>query len=604
MRSRSRRSPALATVVVLIAAVLAGAAPAGASGPSRQTPAAPGTGEHVSPERLIVRLAPGVPVSEVAREVATAGGDLVSSFSALDIALVSGGAEVAAALADAPGVLAVRPDSRVRLQALGFDPAAETGSMTNITRITGAQALWRRGITGRGVDVALIDTGVAPVPGLLDATKIVAGPDLSFESGRSATRYLDRYGHGSHMAGIIGGREGPAGEDYWNDGGNLYGMAPDARIVSIKVADAVGAADVSQIIAAVQWVAQFGRTEGLDIRVLNLSLGLSAQQDPALDPLAWAAEVVWTEGIVVVAAAGNDGGGPPGLLSPAVNPTILSVGAIDTRGTDTRTDDTPAGFTSAAGGPWAPGRGPDVAAPGVGIVAPAVPGSYLHDTYPEARVGDHSFRGSGTSQAAAVVSGAAALLLQQRPWLSPDQVKHLLTSTASPVGERTQDRTGAGQIDLQRAARTRPPRVPPVSTPVATGDGSLDLARGGTYVAMNGVELRGEYDVWGQPWSTAGWADPATFLTAPVLGPGFAADRETVAGQVWGGITWAGRSWRGSTWTGGTWQAATFAGRSWRGDGWSAAVAGPVPVVDPGQGDTAPVSLPAQWSVAAAAPSP
>ena len=279
---------------------------------------------------------------------------------------------MAGAVVGLAGVTAVVPDQQLRTASLGFDPASQNGSMTNVTRLTGAQSLWKSGSPGAGVDVALVDSGVAPVPALADPAKVVVGPDLSFESQDPDLRYLDTYGHGTHMGGIIAGRErGKAsGAGYASDTANFYGMAPDARLVEVKVADHDGAVDVSQVIAAIDWVVQNKSSNGLNIRVLNLSFGTMSPQAAQTDPLSWAAEVAWKAGVVVVASAGNDGATTPGIANPAYNPFVLAVGAADTKGTDTTADDVVPDFSARQGGNWG-SRGIDLVAPGVGIVAPA-----------------------------------------------------------------------------------------------------------------------------------------------------------------------------------------------------------------------------------------
>ena len=166
------------------------------------------------------------------------------------------------------------------------------------------------GLTGRGVDVALVDSGVADVPGL--AGHVVAGPDLSLEAGTYA-QDVDGFGHGTHLAGIIGGKAP-----------GLLGVAPAARIVSVKVADRFGNADVSQVIAGIDWVVENAHTDGRDIRILNLAFGTDSRQDYVLDPLAYAAEVAWRSGIVVVVSAGNDGRLSAGLSDPASDPFVLA----------------------------------------------------------------------------------------------------------------------------------------------------------------------------------------------------------------------------------------------------------------------------------------
>src|SRR5262249_35115672 len=137
-----------------------------------------------------------------------------------------------------------------------YDPAADPTSMANTTLLTGARDWWAAGYTGQGVDVALIDTGVARVDGLRNG-KVIYGPDLSLESQASNLRNLDTNGHGTFMAGLIAGRDPDFGSDYADAPPSDYlGMAPDARIVSLKVGVADGGVDVSQVIAAIDWVVQ------------------------------------------------------------------------------------------------------------------------------------------------------------------------------------------------------------------------------------------------------------------------------------------------------------------------------------------------------------
>ena len=183
--------------------------------------------------------------------------------------------------------------------ASAYDAASDPYSMQNVTAGDGAQAWWTAGYTGKGVDVAVIDTGVAPVAGLSSPGKVINGPDLSLESQSPNLQYLDTDGHGTFMAGLIAGNDGQPG--------GYRGVAPDARIVSLKVGVADGGADVSQVIAAIDWVVQHRNDNGMNIRVLNLSYGTNSSQPYALDPLAYAVEQAWKAGIVVVAAAGNSG---------------------------------------------------------------------------------------------------------------------------------------------------------------------------------------------------------------------------------------------------------------------------------------------------------
>ena len=586
MRWRTRNVGVVTSLGLAGALAVAGLAPAasaagagtGRVGDTSSGASAAAGAERDAGGRLIVRLA-GSPSAEALRRVVeAAGGRVVATQPALGMAVVDGPAGLAGVLRAQPWVQNVAHDAAVELTSLGYDAATQNGGMTKVTQITGATGMWKAGWTGKGIDVAVIDTGVAPVPGLAQSDKVVLGPDLSFEGQSTSTRFLDSYGHGTHMSGIIAGREVAAasGATYAADTANFYGMAPDSRIVSMKVGDHNGTVDVSQVIAAINWVTQFGKSNGLNVRVLNLSFGLDTGQHPKNDPLSWAAEVAWNKGIVVVASGGNQGDTYPGLNSPAYNSRLLAIGAADTKGTAAIGDDTIPGFSAVYGGNFQ--RGPDLVAPGVGIVSSRVPGSVIADSYPTAKVATNWLRGSGTSQAAAVVSGAVALLLQQRPGMTPDQVKALLLNTTTPITGISTNSQGRGELDLAKATATAVPGTVQTSSP-GWGDGGIENARGGMHVSMDGAELSGELYLFGN-WQggTVGpkitnatmWSsDGSTWNGVPMTGAGFTTDTTTAAGKAWNGRSWAGRSWAGNTWTGRSWASCAFTGRSWAGSGWS-----------------------------------
>jgi serine protease AprX len=264
-----------------------------------------GSGQHVA--RFVVKRDDAVPDDHFERSVRGAGLTLVKAQPSLGLAVVEGPADAPGVLRGLPGVVSVARDYTVRPQSLGFDYTTQQGSLTNITQWTGAKNLWKAGYTGNGVDVALLDTGVTPVPALAASDKVVVGPDLSFESQTADARYLDSYGHGTVMGGIIAGRETPKsnGTTYANDNTNFYGMAPDSRLVSVKLGDRHGAVDVSQVIAGIDWVVA-NRYRAGNIRVINLSYGARSSLNAQDDPLSWAAEAAWKSGIVVVASTGND----------------------------------------------------------------------------------------------------------------------------------------------------------------------------------------------------------------------------------------------------------------------------------------------------------
>ena len=452
-----------------------------------------------------------------------------------------------------------------------YDPTADTGSLYNTTLMTGARQMWSAGFTGKGVDVALIDTGVVPVQGLKGDGKVF-NADLSFESQNGNLAYLDTYGHGTHMAGIIAGRDQTeAPWSYSADQTSFLGMAPDARILNVKVADAHGGADVTQVIAGIDWVVQHGHDNGLNVRVINLSYGTDSVQPYALDALSYAVEQAWFHGIAVVVAGGNDGLTSLGLANPAHDPFVIAVGAADTEGSNSYSDDRIAAFSDYGNAV----RDPDLVAPGVHIESLRDPGSYLDQTYgATATVGSRYFRGSGTSQAAAVVSGAAALLFQEHPWMTPDQLKALLTSTADPLPLASlalDPAQGHGELDLGRAMRASVPFWAGQLALRSTGAGPIELSRGTRQVVLDGTALTGEQDIFGNAFQTIAMAGREASETAWSAGNwnGSTWTGSTWTGSAWTGSTWTGSTWTGSTWTGSTWTGSTWTGSTWTGSTWT-----------------------------------
>jgi serine protease AprX len=457
-----------------------------------------------------------------------------------------------------PGVRAVTPDVSGHLMGidpqLGYDVQNDEGSLWDVGNITHAQDVWNTKYTGQGVDVALIDSGVAPVTGLTSGN-VLNGPDLSFESQVPQLAHLDSYGHGTHMASIIAGRDVvEAGNDYASPSDhNFHGIAPDARVISIKVASNTGATDVSQVIAAIDWVVAHAHDPGFNIRVLNLSFGTDSTQDPAIDPLDFAVENAWRAGIVVVVSAGNDGTNKTTLADPANDPLILAVGADDPMNTDSVSDDTVPAFSQRGTAQ----RHVDLIAPAVHILGLRDPGSRIDQENPQAVVNQRFFRGSGTSQAAAVVSGLTALYLSKYPTATPHQVKRALMTTAvAPNSVRT-IYGGVGVPNIKDAMQQRPVAYAQAPTG-ATGTGSLEAARGSAHVTDGTSVLTGEQDIFGHVWDGATWA-PASAAGA------------TWSGGTWNGNTWTGATWSGNTWTGATWSSATWSGNTWTGATWSGA---------------------------------
>ena len=446
------------------------------------------------------------------------------------------------------------------VQAAGYDPANDVNSMASTTQYTGAAAWWAAGYTGDGVDVALIDSGVAPVDGLNTPGKVIHGPDLSIESQAPNLTNLDTFGHGTFMAGLIAGRDASLTAPYEGAPATAYrGMAPDARIVSIKVATADGGTDVSQVIAAIDWVVQHRTDNGMNIRVLNLSYGTNSAQWFGVDPLAFAVEQAWDAGIVVVAAAGNSGyqgkGSSPALANPAFDKRIIAVGASDSMGTAALGDDIVPDFSAAARTGSA--RAPDFVAPGTHLQGLRVPNSYIDAHVADVAKLDARFmRGSGTSQSAAIASGAAALILDKFPHATPDQVKRLLKSGAYDMPTCTKaGACGSGELRLEPIVSAPLPIFAQTVAP-AVGGGSLEAARGSDHLTRDGVVLKGEIDIFGKSFDSVAMA-------------ALEATRSAWSGGTWNGSSWSGSSWSGNSWSGSSWSGNSWSGNSWSGSSWS-----------------------------------
>ena len=516
---------------------------------------------------VVVRTLAGAE-TKVGHEVLSLGGSVTARLGIIDGFAATISRTALEALRSDPSVVSVSPDAPLTPASANYDASGDVNSMASTADYAGAAAWWRNGYTGAGIDVALIDTGVSPVEGLDGSGKVVYGPDLSLESQAPNLTNLDSYGHGTFMAGLIAGHDDTLQAPYDQAPASAYrGMAPDSRIISIKVGTADGGTDVSQVIAAIDWVVQHAHDPGYNIRVINLSYGTNATQSYILDPLAYAAEVAWNSGIVVVAAGGNYGfqshmNNAPALADPAIDPYVIAVGSTDPNGTATMSDDTVAAFS-----PWpkrGATRGVDLVAPGSHMQGLRVPNSYIDVNHPEGQIDDRYLRGSGTSESAAIVSGAAALILQRYPNATPDRVKKLLTATGYQICGKAQA-IGGGELQMSKALTTPLPFAVQTFTP-STGVGSLELARGTDHLTADGVVLSGEQDVMGSPFDAAGMA------TLEALGKswsGGAWNGKSWSGDSWFGSSWAGISWSGNAWSGKSWSDSSWSGNSWSGKSWS-----------------------------------
>lgn len=408
-----------------------------------------------------------------------------------------------------PGVTSVTVDDDASLAAVlagtTYDTETQAGSMYTTARLVGADTLWAQGYNGTGVGIALIDSGVQ-ANSTYFGTRLLAGADYS----GGTNSLTDGFGHGTHLASIIMGSSGTIGAPT-----AFTGIAPRAKLYSVKVANNTGQTSLTKILQGMDWVYKNRSTKG--IKVVNLSLGAAAYDDYRYDPLAAAAERLWNGGVTVVASAGNIGA-MHNLVSPAYDPTVIAVGALDTNNTVTPDDDVPASF-SAGGYDWS-ARVPDVLAPGRSIQGLKATGSTLAgvvSAFPSAQIGTAFMKGSGTSQAAAVVSGQVALMLQANPAQTPNDVKGNLYN---------------------------------LSTYPGWGDDR----------ELQGW-LKAEYPDWAvvdylyTGWGAQGYAATAVSgTTADEL-----ADNQA-RNSSWQGSSWQGSSWQGSSWQGSSWQGSLWMG--------------------------------------------
>jgi serine protease AprX len=290
--------------------------------------------------------------------------------------------------------------------------------------------VWDMGLLGQGITVAVIDSGtntekdlqVDPNKGKSDSRVL---EQLTFNS--NAGHKNDATGHGTHVAGIVGGSG-------YRSSGLYAGIAPEVSFVSLKISDDIGMAYESDAVDAMQWV--FENKDIYNIRVVNLSVNTTTESSYHTSPLDAAAEILWFNGVVVVVSAGNKGSGNgfnTANAAPANDPFVITVGASLERGTSNRADDQLAPF-SASGTTFDGFSKPEIFAPGKDIISILGPEMWIPD-HPDRVVMDGEyFRLSGTSMSAPMVTGAVALLLQDEPNLTPDQVKYRLLESASTIG--------------------------------------------------------------------------------------------------------------------------------------------------------------------------
>ena len=401
---------------------------------------------------------------------------------------------------------------------------------------TGADRLAAAGVTGQGVTVAVLDTGInANLPDF--AGRIVGGVDLT--SGNSP--YTDQYGHGTFVAGLIAGN-GSASQ------GQYPGEAPGANLVSIKVAGASGVTTTSGILNGISWAIKNRSKYG--INVLNMSLGQIPTGPTATEPLDQAVESAWAAGITVVVSAGNSGPFNGTVTSPADDPLVVSVGAYADNGSPSPSQWGMCSFSSVGPTEYDGWLKPDLVAPGRSVISLLDPGSTIALANPGALVGTANFVGSGTSFSSAITAGAAALVLQQNPGISPDEVKGRLLGDAMPglVGNPFVD--GHGLLNAYAAA---------------TGP-AISYSQGSAASSETGWKGLNYPIPFSTMWQPSSW-NPANWTGSSWTGSSWTGSSWT--GASWNGSSWTNQSWNGSSWTGSSWTGSSWTGSSWTGSSWT-----------------------------------
>ena len=378
--------------------------------------------------RVIVQVTTGASLAE--QYVEQMGGSVLKTLPLINAFVAEISAQFLPRLAALSSVSWISPDARIVSTVKPVKDPLSLDEMLpehNFLDTLGVREVWDMGYLGEGIGVAVIDSGIFMDR---DFSIIPNKPHIRIKMSQSfnSESPSDDFGHGTHVAGIIGGNGSASG-------GHYSGLAPRVDLINLKISDDQGFAYESDTVEAMQWV--FDNKDLYNIRVVNLSIQSTIPLSYHESPLDAAAEILWFNGVVVVAAAGNRNDGEdfnPIQAAPGNDPFIITVGAVDENGTSKRDDDTVTSFTPT--GMTIDGfNKPDIYAPGVDIISVLSNGSDWFFDHPERVVMDGEyFRLSGTSMAAPMVAGAAALLLQAEPDLTPDQVKYRLINSAGIVG--------------------------------------------------------------------------------------------------------------------------------------------------------------------------
>jgi serine protease AprX len=484
------------------------------------------------------------PVSETkAQADASAHGRIIGNLPIIHGLAVATTAAQARALATNADVHAVSLNTTVTPQSLpaghlpmmpGSQSVSGDQVQTTYDQTLGVTPLWKFGVTGTGVGVAVIDTGIdGALPDFAttngrDSRVIVTAVDNSH-----ATTATDGYGHGTDVAGIIAGNgANRPGSDPLH--GQYIGVAPNANLISIKVADETGATTVLDVIYGLQFAMQ--HQAQYNIRVVNMSLNAATPQSYKTDPLDAAVESAWMHGLVVVASAGNRGSASDAVqYAPANDPYVITVGGADESGTANPSDDSVASWSSR--GTTQDGvQKPDVYAPGAHIVSVLAPNSDFADSNCSGCVlaGGQYIQTSGTSMAAPMIAGLVADLLQVHPRWTPAQVKGVLTNPAV---------TDNGSVQEPNAVKAVLDWNPPVADQGLAPSNLINAATGSVNLSL-------------ATWNLATWNRATGDLRAGFANSSYSC--KTCTANTGSTVSSSLATWGLATWGVATWNTASL----------------------------------------------
>jgi len=400
-----------------------------------------------NPEQLVSIIVQKASFSaNLAAEIKNFGGEVTEELSIINSYAAIMPADAAVELARSDSVRWVSLDAPVA-EAGCVNCVSSANLVNNYVKAVKADQVWNMPnpipLQGQGIGVAVLDSGVnyqTDLYTLMGQNRVVAS--VSTQDGYNQSTF-DGYSHGSNVAGIVGGNGRTSN-------GKYIGIAPLVNIINVKVCDDLkyGECTSQAVVKGLQWVLE-NKTR-YNIRVVNLSLNSSVPESYHTNPIDGAIEILWFNGIVVVVSAGNKS--DAGLYAPANDPFAIVVGATDDKGTADISDDKIANFSSYGTTPEGYNK-PDIVAPGTNVVSLlGNMGMGLPAEHPQNVVDGSYFKMSGTSVAAPIVSGAVALLLQDEPKLTPDQVKYRLMATANKNWQGYSDsKAGSGLLDVYAA---------------------------------------------------------------------------------------------------------------------------------------------------------